>query len=122
MASPGIARLKKSLPDPDRLMTKHVTLPNGDVFVFKMKMLTLAQRERARKGTGDDTTAFALQLLVDKALEEDGITRSFTVADIGQLKNEFDASVIDDLVVELTRTDYDEESPDMKSDGQRPKG
>ncbi len=51
---------------------KVVTLSNGDEFEFWRTPLTMAERERAQRGTGDDVNAFALQLFVQKATDESG--------------------------------------------------
>ena len=42
---------------------KVVALSDGSEFVFWRSPLTMAERERAQKGSNDDTNAFALQLL-----------------------------------------------------------
>ena len=47
---------------------REVELTNGDIFEFWSTPLTMAERERAQKGTKDDLNAFALQLFIQKAL------------------------------------------------------
>ena len=52
-------------------MRKVVILNNGEEFEFFHTPLTAAERERATKDAKtDDTNAFVLQLLVNKALDE----------------------------------------------------
>jgi hypothetical protein len=52
---------------------KTVMLSDGTEFVFYRSPLTMAERERAQKdAASDDVNAFALQLLVQKATDENG--------------------------------------------------
>lgn len=84
-----------------RLIKKSVTLGNGDVFEFHHYHLVMAERERAQKDAGsDDANAFALQLLVLKALDENG-QRLFGVGDIPVLKNEVDDGDLQKLMLAL---------------------
>lgn len=68
-------------------MRKLVILNNGDEFEFYHTPLTAAERERATKDAkSDDTNAFVLQLLVNKALDKNG-QRMFTPGDVSELKH-----------------------------------
>ena len=65
-----------------------VVLSNGDEFVFWSTPLTMAERERAQKqASPDDATQDALQLLVNKATDENG-ERMFKAGEVAELKNE----------------------------------
>lgn len=65
-----------------------VTLCNGEEFEFWSTPLTMAERERAQKAAkSEDVNLMALQLLVVKALDENG-NRMFTAGEIAELKNE----------------------------------
>jgi hypothetical protein len=65
-----------------------VTLCNGEEFEFWSTPLTMAEREKAQKAAkSDDVNLMALQLLVVKALDENG-QRMFTAGEIAELKNE----------------------------------
>ena len=65
-----------------------VVLSNGDEFVFWSTPLTMAERERAQKqANSDDATQYALQLLVNKATDENG-ERMFKAGEVAELKNE----------------------------------
>ena len=96
-----------------RLIKKEVTLGNGDTFVFHHYHLVMAERERAQKEAGsEDANAFALQLLVLKALDEGG-QRLFSAGDIAVLKNEVDDGDLQKLMLALLQ---DSEEPlDPKS-------
>ena len=55
---------------------KEIPLPNGKLFEFYMTPMTLAERSRAQKMSKEnDTTDFALRLLVDKAMNQDNEKR-----------------------------------------------
>jgi hypothetical protein len=67
---------------------KQVELSDGSVFEMWSAPLTMAERERAQKqAKSDDANAFALQLLIAKALDENG-TKLFSAGEIDVLKNE----------------------------------
>ena len=102
-------------------MTKHIKLPNGSTFTFKMSSLTLGERDSIRKASGEDTTEFALRLLIKKALNPETSEPAFSEWDLPELKSglvgdkRIPASVIDDLVTELVKTDFEEvEAPSPK--------
>jgi len=67
---------------------KVVTLSDGTDFEMWVTPLTAAERERAQKqAKSDDANAFALQLLLAKALDENG-AKLFSAGEIDVLKNE----------------------------------
>ncbi len=67
---------------------KEVTLSDGSIFEMYVTPLTMAERERAQKqARSDDANAFALQLLMNKALDVNG-AKLFNAGEIDVLKNE----------------------------------
>jgi len=82
----AIDRLKKAANlEP---VKKVVTLSDGSEFEMWVTPLTAAERERAQKqAKSDDASAFALQLLLAKALDENG-KKLFAAGEIDVLKNE----------------------------------
>ena len=67
---------------------KNVELSDGSTFEMWVSPLTMAERERAQKqAKSDDANAFALQLLIAKALDDAG-SRLFNAGEIDVLKNE----------------------------------
>ena len=67
---------------------KNVELSDGSTFEMWVSPLTMAERERAQKqAKSDDANAFALQLLIQKACDENG-TKLFSAGEIYVLKNE----------------------------------
>ena len=110
----ALDRLKKSVN-----MTasrRAVELPDGSEFEFWMTPLTLAERTRAQKqAKSDDATDFALQLLVSKAKNENGIPL-FNVGELAELRNELPATVVEALMLQLIgEAEEEEEKLDMKS-------
>ena len=80
---------------------KAVELPDGTPFEFWMTPLTIAERTRAQKDArSDDATDFALQLLVSKALDQNG-QRLFSPGEVAELRNELPASVVEALMLQM---------------------
>jgi len=92
---------------------KEVTLSDGSIFEMYVSPLTMAERERAqRQAKTDDTNAFALQLLINKALDENG-QRLFKAGEIDILKNEVKDSDLQSLM--LAVIDAEEDTIDPKN-------
>jgi hypothetical protein len=80
---------------------RSVYLPDGTEFTYYMTPLTLAERGRAQKqAKSDDATEFALQLLVNKAKDENG-QPLFAPGDVAELRNALPASVVEQLMLQL---------------------
>jgi hypothetical protein len=93
---------------------KEVELSDGSTFELWMTPLTMAERERAQRlAKSDDATAFALQLLITKATDENG-KKLFTAGEIDILKNEVKDKDLQTLMLAIL-TDEDEGEVDMKS-------
>ncbi len=92
---------------------KTVELSDGGEFEMWVAPLTMAERERAQKqAKSDDANAFALQLLISKALDESG-AKLFSIGEVDVLKNEVKDSDLQNLMVAVLT---DEEEPiDPKS-------
>lgn len=92
-----------------------VELPDGSEFEFWTTPLTLAERARAQKQSkSDDSTDFALQLLVTKAKDENG-ARMFNPGEIAELRNELPASVVEGMMLQLIDGNQEAEDIDYKS-------
>jgi len=78
-----------------------VVLSNGDEFEFWSTPLTMAERERAQKqANSDDANQYALQLLVNKATDENG-QRMFKAGELAELKNDVRDEDLQNLMVAL---------------------
>ena len=115
MASPirALDRLKKAANLTP--IKKQVTLSDGELFEFYCKPLTMAERERAQKDAGtDEATAFALQLVVSKALDETG-RPLFRAGEIAELKNEVRDSDLQSIMLAVITDQFDAEEVDAKN-------
>lgn len=84
---------------------KEVELSDGTIFDLYVTPLTMAERERAqRQAKSDDPNAFALQLLLSKALDENG-TKLFSAGEIDVLKNEVKDADLQALMLAVLTTD-----------------
>ena len=95
---------------------KEIVLASGDEVVMWVSPLTAAERDRARKNArSDDANAFALQLLISKARDENG-SPLFTPGDVAALRNEVRDEDLQKLMLAVLGGDEDEEEDsDMKS-------
>ena len=94
---------------------KEIVLASGDVVVIYVTPLTAAERDRARKNArSDDANAFALQLLLNKAKDEDG-TPLFAPGDVAALRNEVRDEDLQKLMVAVLGGEDEEDDSDMKS-------
>jgi hypothetical protein len=88
---------------------KTVELSDGSQFEFYRTPLTMAERERAQKASStDDANAFALQLLIQKAMDENG-QRIFAAGEIAELKNEVRDADLQTLMLAAISEDNSEE-------------
>jgi hypothetical protein len=94
---------------------KTVELSDGSKFEMWVSPLTMAERERAQKqAKSDDANAFALQLLITKALDDAG-AKLFSAGEIDVLKNEVKDKDLQSLMLAILTDDADAEPLDPKS-------
>ena len=87
---------------------KEVKISDGSIFEMYVSPLTMAERERAQKQVrSDDANAFALQLLMNKALDVNG-TKLFNAGEIDVLKNEVKDSDLQSLMLAVLNSDQEE--------------
>ena len=90
---------------------KVVELSDGSTFELWTTPLTMAERERAqRQAKSDDPGAFALQLLITKALDENG-TKLFAAGEIDVLKNEVKDADLQKLMLAILNDDEEPIDP-----------
>jgi hypothetical protein len=84
---------------------KVVQLSNDTEFEFWHTNLTMAEREKAQKASGgSDANAMGLQLLVQKAMDENG-EKMFSSGEIAELKNEVRDSDLQRILLALVEDD-----------------
>jgi hypothetical protein len=109
----ALDRLKKAVSM--KAARRVIVLPDGEEFEFWMTPLTLAERTKAQKqARSDDATDFALQLLVTKAKDQNGMPL-FNQGEIADLRNVLPASVVEALMMKLIGED-DEEEEEVETD------
>jgi hypothetical protein len=87
---------------------KEVELSDGSTFEMWVTPMTMAERERAqRQAKSDDASAFALQLLISKACDENG-QKLFKAGEIDMLKNDVRDKDLQSLMLAIL-TDGSEE-------------
>jgi len=112
MALRAIDRLKKAANL--EAVKRSVELSDGSEFEMWVTPLTMAEREKAQKRAGsDDANAFALQLLINKAKDENG-EALFLAGEIDVLKNEVKDKDLQSLMLAIL-TDDEQEAIDPKS-------
>jgi len=90
---------------------KVVELSDGSTFEMWVAPLTMAERERAQKqAKSDDANAFALQLLIAKALDESG-AKLFSVGEMDVLKNEVKDKDLQALMLAILTDDAEPIDP-----------
>ncbi len=90
---------------------KEVELSDGSKFEMWVAPLTMAERERAQKqAKSDDANAFALQLLIAKALDENG-TKLFSAGELDVLKNEVKDKDLQALMLAILTDDAEPIDP-----------
>ena len=90
---------------------KTVTLSDGSDFEMWVTPLTMSERERAQKqAKSDDANAFALQLLITKALDDTG-AKIFNAGEIDVLKNEVKDKDLQALMLAILTDDAEPIDP-----------
>ena len=78
--------------------------------------LTIAERESIQKKTGiEDTNDYALQLMIEKALDKDG-ARLFQDGDKASLRREISASILEEIQIAMIQVGADKEVKEAKAD------
>ena len=78
--------------------------------------LTIAEREAIQKKTGtDDTNDYALQMMIEKALDKEG-NRIFQDGDKASLRREIEASVLEEIQLAMVNAGADKEVKEAKAD------
>jgi len=90
---------------------KEIELSDGSMFEMWVAPLTMAERERAQKqAKSDDANAFALQLLIAKALDENG-NKLFSAGEVDVLKNEVKDKDLQALMLAILTDDAEPIDP-----------
>ena len=86
------------------------------IFTVYWHPLTIAEREAIQKKTNsDDANDFALQMMIEKALDKDG-ARLFQDGDKASLRREVEASILQEIELAMINAGADKEVEEAKAD------
>ena len=96
---------------------KHDVIKNDEViFSVYWHPLTIAERESIIKKSGtEDNNDYALQMMIEKALDEDG-KRLFQDGDKASLRREIQSSVLEEIQLAMVNAGADKEVKEAKAD------
>ena len=96
---------------------KHDVKQNDEIILtIYWNPLTIAERESIQKKTdSDDANDFALQLMIEKAKDENG-TRLFQDGDRASLRREVEASVLQEIQLAMINAVADKEVKQANAD------
>jgi len=77
--------------------------------------LTIAEREAIQKKSSDDVNDYALQMMIEKALDEDG-KRIFQDGDKASLRREVEVSVLEEIQLAMINAGADKGVSEAKAD------
>ena len=86
------------------------------IFTVYWHPLTIAERESIqKKSTSEDPNEFALNLMIEKALDKDGV-RLFQDGDKASLRREVEASILEEIQLAMVNSGADKEVKEAKAD------
>ena len=96
---------------------KHDVKQNDEIILtIYWHPLTIAEREAIqKKSTTDDTNDYALQMMIEKALDEEG-SKLFRDGDKASLRREIEASVLEEIQLAMISAGADREVKEAKAD------
>ena len=96
---------------------KHDVKQNDEIILtVYWHPLTIAERESIQKKTGsDDANNYALQLMIEKALDKDG-NRLFQDGDKASLRREIEANILQEIQLAMIDAGINKEVETAKAD------
>ena len=96
---------------------QHDVIKDGNIiFSVYWHPLTIAEREAIqKKSTSEDPNEFALNLMIEKALDKDGV-KLFQDGDKASLRREIEASVLEEIQLAMVNAGADKEVKQAKAD------
>ena len=77
--------------------------------------LTIAERESIQKKSSDDVNDYALQMMIEKAIDKDG-SRIFQDGDKASLRREIEVSILEEIQLAMINAGADKEVKEAKAD------
>ena len=95
---------------------KHDVIKNDEVILtVYWHPLTIAEREAIQKKASDDVNDYALQMMIEKALDEDG-KRIFQDGDKASLRREVELTILEEIQLAMINAGADKEVKEAKAD------
>ena len=95
---------------------KHDVIKNDEVILsVYWNPLTIAERESIQKKSSDDVNDYALQMMIEKALDVDG-KRIFQDGDKASLRREVEVSVLEEIQLAMINAGANKEVKEAKAD------
>ena len=96
---------------------QHDVIKNGNIiFSVYWHPLTIAERESIqKKSTTEDPNEFALNLMIEKALDKDG-NRIFQDGDKASLRREVEANILQEIQLAMIEAGQTKEVKEAKAD------
>ena len=95
---------------------KHDVIKNDEVILsVYWNPLTIAERESIQKKSSDDVNDYALQMMIEKALDVDG-KRSFQDGDKASLRREVEVTILEEIQLAMINAGADKEVKEAKAD------
>ena len=95
---------------------KHDVKQNDEIILtVYWHPLTIAEREAIQKKSSDDVNDYALQMMIEKALDEDGKS-IFQDGDKASLRREVEVSVLEEIQLAMINAGADKGVSEAKAD------
>ena len=95
---------------------KHDVKQNDEIILtVYWHPLTIAEREAIQKKSSDDVNDYALQMMIEKALDEDG-KRIFQDGDKASLRREVEANILQEIQLAMIEAGQTKEVKEAKAD------
>ena len=95
---------------------KHDVKENGEIILtIYWHPLTIAEREAIQKKSSQDINDYALQMMIEKALDVDG-KRIFQDGDKASLRREVNVTILEEIQLAMINSGADKEVEEAKAD------
>ena len=95
---------------------KHDVKENGEIILtIYWHPLTIAEREAIQKKSSQDINDYALQMMIEKALDVDG-KKIFQDGDKASLRREVEVSILEEIQIAMINAGADKEVKEAKAD------
>ena len=98
-----------------QLYKHEIKQDNEIILTIYWHPLTIAEREAIQKKSSDDVNDYALQMMIEKALDEDG-KKVFQDGDKASLRREVEANILQEIQLAMINSGQDKEVEEAKAE------